>query len=104
MPNRVAQVQKEVLAKFKRVSNLWVAYFNSGAAPEEFGREFWHAVGDILQGKPINALELFHIDPNSVEDVIMHGRERNGKGKKSTTHRKPSILAGRKVIVRSRKR
>ncbi len=60
--SRVLNVQRELVARFDRISNLWVAYHNSGKYPDDFGREFYHAVGKLLQGYPLNKIELYHID------------------------------------------
>lgn len=69
LSSRVLNVQRELLARFDRISNLWVAYHNCGKYPDDFGREFYHAVGKILQGYSLDKIELFHIgepDPKKV--------------------------------------
>ncbi len=67
---RVHRVQLEIIKRYNAVSNLYVSYFNSHNAPDVYGREFFHAVGEILQGIPIDRVkaELFHLD--SVSAVV----------------------------------
>lgn len=66
-----AERAREILAeKCRRISSLWVAYYNSGKSSDVFGREFYHAVGDVLNGTPLSKLELFHIDPKKIADIL----------------------------------
>lgn len=54
----------------RRISNLFMAYHNSGKSSDIFGREFFHAVGDILNGTPLHRLEIFHIDAKKIPEVL----------------------------------
>jgi hypothetical protein len=48
--SRVQKVQREIITRYDRVANLWISFHNSGKYVDEFAREFYHAVGRILQG------------------------------------------------------
>lgn len=67
---RVLKVQLEVLGRLDEVTNLWIAYHNSGKFPDEFGREFFHAIGKILQGSKVADLKLSHIPTERVSPVV----------------------------------
>lgn len=71
---RVLQDQRDVLARLDDISNLWVAYHNSGKYPDEYGREFFHAVGHVLKGTTLQDLKLFHVEACSIEEVVSHAR------------------------------
>lgn len=43
------------------ITNLYIAYVNTGKCPSTFGREFFYAVGEILSGTDPGELEVFHI-------------------------------------------
>jgi len=97
MSGRVLRAQRDVIARFRRIANLYVAYTNSDRSPEEFGREFVVAVGEIMEGKTIDQLELFHIDVSEIEDVVAHGRQEvldDPEGAKRSYHQ-PLFLHGR---------
>lgn len=85
LSSRVLNVQRELLTRFDRISNLWVAYHNSGKFPDDFGREFYHAVGKLLQGHPLSKIELYHIS-NVIPSVVSYADtfEREMAGKKNT--------------------
>lgn len=93
MAGRVLRAQQDVLARYKRISNLYIAYVNSDLSPEEFGREFVFAVGDILEGKTVDQLELFHIDVAEIEDVVSHGRGEgiDEKAERRRPYRRPAF-------------
>ena len=82
--SRVLRAQQDIVARYKRVANLWAAYLTSDAYPEDFGREFYHAVGEILEGKPLTELDLYHIDAAAVQDIIVHGKEKHERLKIKT--------------------
>ena len=67
----------EVADKLDAISNLWIAYHGCGKFPDDFGREFFHAVGKVLQGHAVGELSLYHIDPSRVVCLVSHNR--NGK-------------------------
>lgn len=78
-------MQKLLALRCRDIANLYIAYTNSGKFPDEFGREFYHAVGDILNGVPINRLELHHIT-GPIDDVVGERRlacEQKRKGSRS---------------------
>lgn len=70
--SRVEKVQREIIQRYDHISNLYVAYMNSGKYSDEFGREFFHAVGEILQGKPVRQLTLFHLSTETIEEIVNH--------------------------------
>ena len=72
--DQIREKSKRTLASLaercRRISNLFMAYHNSGKSSEVFGREFYHAVGDILNGTPLHRLEVFHVDPKKIPEVL----------------------------------
>lgn len=67
--------QKEIVKRYRSIVDLWVAYHTkSDEGPETFGREFYIAVGDLLQGVPSKKLELHHIDARDIEQVLQPSR------------------------------
>jgi len=88
---RVLKTQAEVLARYRRIGDLWAGYYaKSTEGPEVFGREFYHAVGELLQGKPLEKLELMHLDVHELEAVVFPGRV-NGPDKKRKPYHKPRM-------------
>jgi len=104
MAGRVQKVQQEIVARYNRVTNLYIAYMNSGELPDVIGREFFHAVGDVLQGKPVEQLELYHIDASSVESVVRHPATRGGKAAKKKKKPAPKRKAAKKGKASKRRR
>ena len=102
--SRVIRAQQDIVARYKRVANLWAAYLTSDAYPEDFGREFYHAVGEILEGKPLADLDLYHIDASKIQDIIVHGKEKNEYLKTKTQKNGRSKVRGRGVRNKTRKR
>jgi len=78
MARRVEKVQRELIERYDSISNLYVAYMNSGKFTDEFSREFFHAVGEIIQGIPIKQLTLFHLKPTVIEKLVNHGVSKGG--------------------------
>jgi hypothetical protein len=78
MGRRMEKIQRELIERYDNISNLYVAYMNSGKFPDEFGREFFHAVGDIIQGVPVKQLTLFHLDSTAVEGIVDHTVSKGG--------------------------
>jgi len=77
MSERPIEVQTELIVRYRRVADLWVAYHvKCDNGPEEFGREFYHAVGEILQGVPLDRLELFHVQTDDVKNIVFTGRSK----------------------------
>ena len=70
--DRFSQVQLELVHRYDLVANLWVAYHNSGISPDVFGREFYCAVGEIMQGIPAEKLSVCHIKLTQIERIINH--------------------------------
>jgi hypothetical protein len=68
---RVYRVQLEIIRRYNEISNLYVSYFNSSKSSDVYGREFFHAVGEILQGVPVDRVksELYHI---GAVDAVVH--------------------------------
>lgn len=101
---RVIRAQQDIIARYKRVANLWAAYLTSDAYPEDFGREFYHAVGEILEGKPLAELDLYHIDATKVQDIIVHGKEKNDILKAKAQRSGRRKVRGGGIREKSRKR
>lgn len=97
MGSRVLRAQRDVVARYRRVSNLYVAYTNSDGSPGEYGREFFIAIGEILEGKTIEQLELFHIDKSEVEDVVAYGQREavNDREAEKRPYRRPAVSSDR---------
>lgn len=75
VPTRLLSAQRELLVRYDRISNLWVAYHNSGKYPDDFGREFYYAIGKLLQGAPVSGLPLHHLDPEEVDPIVEHTKQ-----------------------------
>ena len=89
MAQRVEKLQKEIVGRYDRISNLYIAYVNSGKFSDEFGREFFHAVGDILQGVSHKNLTLYHLGNTPIPDVVDHTLSKGGTpGTKTETRRR----------------
>jgi len=98
---RVEKVQLEIIKRYDNISNLYVAYMNCGKHSDDFGREFFHAVGEILQGASVAQLTLYHLNRTEIEDIVDHTVSRGGiagekKGPRSPVrtkrrYRKPTI-------------
>jgi len=74
MSKQTQKTTKSLLDKYHRIVDLWVAYqVNSDEGPVVYGREFYLAVGELLQGIPTKKLELQHIDVADVESVVLPG-------------------------------
>lgn len=75
-PGRAQLPFQELADRCRRISNLYIAYHNSGKSADEFGREFFVAVGEILNGTPIDELELYHVRAKDVEEVLTTPKKR----------------------------
>ncbi len=91
MSKRVLKTQAEVITRYRRIADLWATYYAKCAeGPEVFGREFYHAVGELLQGNPLENLELVHLDICNLEAVVFPGKV-NNSGTQKHTYKKPTI-------------
>ena len=72
--DRVTIVQRDLIARLDRIVDLIIAYNLSGKPPDEIGREFYYAVGELTEGVPLDQLELFHIDSKEIEKIAVHGK------------------------------
>lgn len=115
MSQRVEKLQKEIVGRYDRISNLFIAYVNSGKFSDEFGREFFHAVGDILQGVPDKNLTLYHLGGTPLPEVVDHTLSKGGTpGTKTETRkgatrspadrRRKACAGARKLVARTRAR
>jgi hypothetical protein len=99
---RVEKVQREIVERYDNISNIYVAYMNCGKHSDEFGREFFHAVGEILQGRPVRNLTLYHLNPKAVEGIVDHTTSKGGvAGERRTPsprnrYTKPSMTKSKK--------
>ncbi len=82
MADRALRVQREILARYDRIVNLWVTYHNSHLSPDVFGREFYCAVGELMQGVSLEKLSICHIDPKNIEFIVSHGSQDTKKRRK----------------------
>lgn len=81
---RVQKVQKEIVNRYDRIVNLWISFHNSGTYVDEFAREFYHAVGRILQGAQLNPQDLtieLHEVVNNRELLKLGGMGDTNRGK-----------------------
>jgi hypothetical protein len=96
-PTCVEKIQREIIERYDNISNLYVAYMNCGKHSDEFGREFFHAVGEILQGTPVRSLTLYHLDAPTVAGIVNHAVSKGGvTGRRKTQptprrYRKPNV-------------
>jgi len=98
MGGQALRAQQDIVARYRRVSNLYVAYTNSDGTPEEYGREFTIAVGELLEGQNINQLELFHINVDDVEDIVSYGKKEEARSAHAAGKRVYQKPAERKQI------
>lgn len=111
MASRVEKIKGEIAQRYDNIVNLYVAYMNSGKYPDMFGREFFHAVGDILQGTPVKQLVLFHLEANEVEQIVNHTMSKGGipgsnkkRKPERDNRRKAKVSKKVKVSVKKRRR
>lgn len=78
---RVQKVQMEIVDRYDRIVNLWISFHNSGKYVDEFSREFYHAVGRILQGVQLTpedlTIELHEVVSN--QEFIANGGHKRDK-------------------------
>jgi len=58
--------QLHLIEKLKDIRALHIGGYNSPVAIEKVSTEFFYAVGDVLEGVALEALELKHIDKAEV--------------------------------------
>ena len=83
-PNQNAQVAirrndkvfVEILGRYKAINALHIAYYNRlSDSPAELAHEFFYAVGDILEGKPLNTLATRLVDVGRVQEFLDEDRD-----------------------------
>jgi len=85
MKKRAQEAEAEALDRYRRIGNLWTGYYaQCSEGPEVFGREFFHAVGELLQGRDLEQLELMHISTNELEEVVFAKKTKRGRKKRKT--------------------
>lgn len=90
MNRRVLKVQEEILTRYRRISDLWTGYYaKCTVTPEVFGREFYRATGELLQGKPLERLNLIYLKTQELESTIFP-RSVNDRSQKRV-YKKPRI-------------
>jgi len=72
--DRVNTVQFDIAKRLDNIVNLCIAYGASDKLPDEFGREFYHAIVQLTHGVPIEKLELYYIDARKIEKFAMHSK------------------------------
>jgi hypothetical protein len=83
---RVQKVQREIIDRYDRIVNLWISFHNSGKYVDEFSREFYHAVGRILQGAQLTPEDLtieLHEVVNNLEFIENGGHKRDKEGRQN---------------------
>jgi hypothetical protein len=76
MSKQIQKVHTDLLTRYRRIADLWIAYqVKNEDGPAVYGREFYQAVGELLQGLPTKKLELYHIDVTDVESVVFPGAQ-----------------------------
>jgi hypothetical protein len=67
-----ADSTEENLEKLNRLRSLYYAHLDSGVPVKEFAEEFFHAMGKILMGSPLEHLELTHVEfeKDSFDDLF----------------------------------
>jgi len=90
MSKRVLKIQEEVITRYRRIGNLWTGYYAKCAAgPEIFGGEFFRAIGELLQGKQLEKLELVHLQTRELKSTVFP-RDANDREEKQG-YNKPGI-------------
>lgn len=85
--SRVQKVQQEIVTRYDRVANLWISFHNSGKYVDEFAREFYHAVGRILQGVQLTPEDLtieLHEVVNNQAFIANGGHKRDKEIRQAT--------------------
>lgn len=73
--SRPNKVRREMVQRYRLVRALHVHCFNLLDTPTpEFATEFYFAVGDVLEGRPIDESKLRHIDMQKVRDFMKEDR------------------------------
>ena len=82
--DRVHNVQMDIAQRFDRIVNLCIAYGASDHYPDEYGREFYHAIVQLTHGTPLENLSLYFVDAASVGKYAMHSKKHRTSNKKNT--------------------
>lgn len=65
----------DLLSRYRAINALHVAYYNRLAeSPAELAHEFFYVVGDILEGKPLDALTTRLVDKERVQEFLSEDR------------------------------
>ena len=92
----------EEALKLESISNLWIAYHGSGKYPDDFGREFFYAVGAILHGREVAQLELCHVNPAAIAQVVTQTYKQRKVKKSKAPNRKFSTRGNNDDICKVR--
>jgi hypothetical protein len=68
---RVQRVMQDLAERCRRIANTYAAYLSCNHAPHEFGHEFFRAVGELLNGTPVQQLELQYVAMDEIQDVVV---------------------------------
>lgn len=70
----VRNLSDDMVRKLASIRGLWLAVQNEpDKSVKDMSVEFYYAVGELLEGKPLEQIELFKIDPKRVTPFIKEG-------------------------------
>lgn len=68
---RPAKVSREIVERYRLIRAAHTTLYNQlDNDVTKFGAEFFYFVGDVMEGKPIDQVNLRHIDLNRVRDFL----------------------------------
>ena len=76
---RAQHTMQNLAERCRRISNVYAAYLNCRKEPREFGAEFFRAVGELLNGTPVEQLELQFVTIDQIQEVVVSKTLQNNK-------------------------
>ena len=75
MSKRTLKAQVDVVTKLSRIRALYAVVYNSRQPLTNISDSFFHAVGDILEGKQIDDISLIEELKQPLLDEVTNGRK-----------------------------
>lgn len=73
--SKPARVAREIVDRYRLIRALHTCYYTQlDANVTQFSTEFFFLVGDVIEGKSIDASRLRYIDMNRVNDFLKEDR------------------------------
>ena len=73
--DQYAEPSLENMEKLNSLRSLYYAHLDSGLSVKAFAEEFFHGMGKILMGTPLEYLDLTHVEfeKDSLDDLFADG-------------------------------